>query len=72
MQKTIIQRRVDDVVVNRLVEKGVSPLLARLYAARGVDDTADLSVSLNHLISPNQLTNSAVMASLLADAIAEK
>ncbi|MDG1445258.1 MAG: single-stranded-DNA-specific exonuclease RecJ [Methylophilaceae bacterium] len=72
MQKTIIQRRIDDVVVNRLVEKGVSPLLARLYAARGVDDTADLSVSLNHLISPNQLTNSAVMASLLADAIAEK
>ena len=72
MNKTIIKRQVDDVVVAKLVEAGVSPLLARLYAARGVKDTDALSASLNQIIPPNQLTNSAEMAKLLADAIADK
>lgn len=72
MQKTIIQRQVDNAVVNRLVETGVSPLLARLYSARGVEDEVALSVSLNQIIPPNQLTNSTTMAALLADAIADK
>lgn len=72
MHKTIIKRQVDDVVVAKLVEAGVSPLLARLYAARGVKDTDALSASLNQIIPPNQLTNSAEMAKLLADAIADK
>ncbi|MEO1946676.1 MAG: single-stranded-DNA-specific exonuclease RecJ [Methylophilaceae bacterium] len=72
MQKTIIQRQVDDAVVSRLIESGVSPLLARLYSARGVEDEAALSISLNQIIPPNQLTNSTAMAKLLADAIAEK
>ncbi|MEO1956471.1 MAG: DHH family phosphoesterase, partial [Methylophilaceae bacterium] len=72
MQKTIIQRQVDDAVVSRLIESGVSPLLARLYSARGVEDEAALSISLNQIIPPNQLTNNTAMAKLLADAIAEK
>jgi single-stranded-DNA-specific exonuclease len=72
MRKTIIKRQVDDVIVNKLIEAGVSPLLARLYAARGVKDTDALSASLNQIIPPNQLTNSAAMAKLLADAIADK
>jgi len=72
MQKTIIQRQVDDAVVSRLIGSGVSPLLARLYSARGVEDEAALSISLNQIIPPNQLTNSTAMAKLLADAIAEK
>ena len=72
MQKTIIQRQVDDAVVTRLVASGVSPLLARLYSARGVEDEAGLSVSLNQIIPPSQLTNSTTMAKLLADAIAEQ
>ncbi len=72
MRKTIIKRQVDDEAVAKLIEGGVLPLLARLYAARGVKDTDTLSASLNHIIPPNQLTNSAEMAKLLADAIAEK
>ncbi len=72
MRKTIIKRQVDDVIVTKLIEAGVSPLLARLYAARGVKDADALSASLNHIIPPNQLTNSAAMAKLLADAIADK
>lgn len=72
MRKTIIKRQVDDAVVTKLIEAGVSPLLARLYAARGVKDADTLSASLNQIIPPNQLTNSAAMAKLLADAIADK
>jgi len=72
MRKTIIKRQVDDVIVTKLIEAGVSPLLARLYAARGVKDADALSASLNQIIPPNQLTNSAEMAKLLADAIADK
>ena len=72
MRKTIIKRQVDDVIVNKLIGAGVSPLLARLYAARGIKDTDALSAALNQIIPPNQLTNSDEMASLLADAIADK
>lgn len=72
MQKNIIQRQVNDVVVNRLVEVGVPPLMARLYAARGVEDEMALSVALSQIIPPNQLTNSSTMAALLASVIAEQ
>ncbi len=72
MRKTIIKRQVDDVVVAKLVETGCSPLLARLYASRGVKEADALSTSLNQMIPPNQLTNSVVMAKLLADAIADR
>lgn len=72
MRKTIIKRQVDDVVVAKLVEAGCSPLLARLYASRGVKEADALSTSLNQMIPPNQLTNSVVMAKLLADAIADR
>lgn len=72
MRKTIIKRQVDDEVVTKLIKAGVSPLLARLYAARGVKDADTLSASLNQIIPPNQLTNSAEMAKLLADAIYDK
>jgi len=72
MRKTIVKRQVDDVAAAKLVESGISPLLARLFAARGVKDADALSTSLSHIIPPNQLTNSAEMAKLLADAIADK
>ncbi|QVL45839.1 MAG: single-stranded-DNA-specific exonuclease RecJ [Methylophilaceae bacterium] len=72
VRKTIIKRQINDVAFARLVESGISPLLARLYAARGVKEDDTLSASLNHIIPPNQLTNSVVMAKLLAAAIADK
>jgi single-stranded-DNA-specific exonuclease len=72
MRKTIIKRQIDDVAFAKLVEAGFSPLLARLYAARGVKEANALSASLNHIIPPDQLTNSVAMAKLLADAIADK
>jgi len=72
MRKTIVKRQVDDVAAAKLVESGISPLLARLFAARGVKDADALSTSLSHIIPQNRLTNSAEMAKLLADAIADK
>lgn len=66
----IKQRVVDEKVVAELVAEGTHPLLARLYAARGVVNKAELETSLSGIIPPEQLTNSRKMAQLLADAIA--
>ena len=66
----IKQRQSDEKVVSELVLQGTNPLLARLYAARGVMAKSELEISLSGLIPPEQLTNTPQMAKLLADAIA--
>ena len=68
----IVRRAINFEVQNQLEDAGVAPLLARLYAARGVVGASDLDVSLGKLIPPEKLTNSSMMAQLLADAIAAK
>ncbi|MBC7755441.1 MAG: single-stranded-DNA-specific exonuclease RecJ [Bdellovibrio sp.] len=67
----IKQRPLDEKSVNELIAQGTSPLLARLYAARGVIAKSELETSLSGLIPPEQLTNAPEMAKLLADAIAQ-
>lgn len=49
---------------------GIAPLMARLLAARGIAEVAQLSANLANLLPPNTLTNNQAMAKLLADAIA--
>lgn len=66
----IKQRTFDEKTVSALIADGVNPLLARLYAARGVVSQIELETSLSQLIPPEQLTNASQMAKLLADAIA--
>ncbi len=66
----IKQRQYDTKIANDMAEQGVNPLLARLYAARGVVEKSELETSLAQIIPPEQLTNSGEMAKLLADAIA--
>jgi single-stranded-DNA-specific exonuclease len=56
-------------VAARLAADGVHPVLARVYAARGITQPAQLQTALSGLIPPARLKNSGVMASLLADAI---
>jgi single-stranded-DNA-specific exonuclease len=68
----IQQRPVNQAVESQLVASGVNPLLARLYAARGVKAKSELEVSLAGMIPPEQLTNASKMAHLLADAIAQQ
>ena len=53
----------------QLEQQGMHPLLARLYAARGVTDKSELDYELKSLIPPAALTNASAAAQLLADAI---
>ena len=53
-----------------LEQQAVDPLLARLFAARGVSDASQLRADLKHLLPPSSLTNAAAAARLLADALA--
>jgi single-stranded-DNA-specific exonuclease len=55
-----------------LEQAGVHPLLARLYAARGVNDPASLDASLAQLLAPDGLKGIQHAAALLADAMAEQ
>lgn len=55
-----------------LEQAGVHPLLARLYAARGVSDPGELDVSLAQLLPPDGMKGMAQAARLLADAITAK
>ena len=53
-----------------LEKAGIHPLLAQLYAARGVLDPAELDAALTHLLPPASLKGTAEAARLLADAMA--
>jgi single-stranded-DNA-specific exonuclease len=55
-----------------LEQAGVHPLLARLYAARGVQHPDELDNALAKLLPPESLLGIASAAVLLADAIAQK
>ncbi|CAM5787808.1 single-stranded-DNA-specific exonuclease RecJ [Ottowia pentelensis] len=53
-----------------LEQAGIHPLLARLYAARGVQAADELDPALARLLPPADLLGAAQAATLLADAIA--
>lgn len=55
-----------------LHQSGLPPVLARIYAARGIEQPQQLETELSQLHPIEQLTNVSLMASLLADAIAEQ
>ena len=55
-----------------LEQAGVHPLLARLFAARGVRTTDELDDSLARLLPPGDLLGANAAANFLADAIASK
>lgn len=65
----IVTRSIPPRVVWQLEQQGLHPLLARLYASRGVLDKSELDYELKSLIPPAALTNSAAAAMMLADAI---
>jgi single-stranded-DNA-specific exonuclease len=55
-----------------LQQSGLHPLLARLFAARGVASPDELSLDLKQLLSPTELKNCLTTASLLADILESK
>ena len=66
----IIARDIPPRAVWALEQAGVHPLLARLYAARGVTSNDELDDGLARLLPPSGMTGTAEAAVLLADAIA--
>jgi single-stranded-DNA-specific exonuclease len=55
-----------------LEQAGVHPLLARLFAARGIRSVDELDDALEHLLSPSTLLGADAASALLADAIAAR
>ncbi|MBS0423289.1 MAG: single-stranded-DNA-specific exonuclease RecJ [Proteobacteria bacterium] len=68
----IIIRPYDAHTFQTLSGSGLPPVLARIYAARGIENSSQLETELTHLIPFGQLKNIAITAALLADAIAAK
>ncbi|MGB8857166.1 MAG: single-stranded-DNA-specific exonuclease RecJ, partial [Burkholderiales bacterium] len=68
----IITRRVPAPAYAELLNKGVPPLLARVYAARGIASVDEIDMSLKRLLPLEQLENCQSMAKILADAIEKK
>ena len=66
---TIVQRSADPGVAARLVAGGCHPLLARVYAARGIAEALELDDAFDRLHRPDSLCNAGKMAQMLADAI---
>ena len=66
----LIARDIPPRSVWALEQAGVHPLLAQLYAARGVQTPLELDDALARLLPPTELLGSAAAATLLADAIA--
>ena len=67
----LVLRDVPPRIAHALEQAGIHPLLARLYAARGVRDPQEIDEQFQHLIPPQQLTHADRAAVLLADAIAK-
>ncbi|MEQ1881570.1 MAG: single-stranded-DNA-specific exonuclease RecJ [Burkholderiales bacterium] len=66
----IVHREVPAEAYRQLCEANLHPVLARVYAARGIADAAELDTSLAGLLPVGGLTNCVAMAGILADAIA--
>jgi len=66
----ITPRNIPATAMQRLLDSGYSPALAKVFAARGITDSKQLDTSLAGLLSFDSLKNSRKMARLLADAIA--
>ncbi len=67
----IIPRDIPPRSVWVLEQAGIHPLLARLYAARGVTGTEELDDALAKLLAPSTMLGLPQAATLLADAIAQ-
>ena len=66
----IVTRKVPLAAEQALAGAGVHPLLARLFASRGVKAPPELDCDLRTLIPPTELKNAEAAGQLLADHIA--
>ncbi|MDC7703974.1 single-stranded-DNA-specific exonuclease RecJ [Vogesella indigofera] len=68
----IVTRQVPADPARQLHQQGIAPLMARLYAARGIADAAEVDYGLKELLPYHSLKNIQPMAARLADAIAAR
>ena len=68
----IVTRRIPARTRDLLVQQGLHPVLAQLYAARGVLDKSEVESEFSGLIPPERLLHAGRAAALLADTIAGK
>jgi single-stranded-DNA-specific exonuclease len=69
---TIVTRTVDEQARARLIGQHIHPVMATIYAARGIDSNEDLDTSLGSLLPTDTLQRCGEAAELLADAIIDK
>lgn len=67
---SIVTREYCPIATARLQDAGIDPLLARIYAARGVRELTEIQYPLTALLPTDRLLNADAMATILADAIA--
>lgn len=70
--RKIVARNCPDEAVAALAASGIDPVLARVYAARGVHSATEIECTLEKLLPLDGLKNAALMANILADAISQK
>jgi single-stranded-DNA-specific exonuclease len=68
----IVVRPAPPALAERLAGEGIAPLLARLYAARGVRSRAEIDHGVDSLLRPHGLAGCEAAAALLADFIAQR
>ena len=65
-------RRINFDAAQRLQASGIHPLLARLWAARGIEHDHEVQLEWPALLAPSRLTHATQAATLLADAMAAR
>ncbi|MFA6973032.1 MAG: DHHA1 domain-containing protein [Gallionella sp.] len=68
----ITPREIPATALQHLLEEGYPPAMAKIFAARGIEDRLQLETSFAHLLPFDNLKNAREMARLLANAIAEQ
>ncbi len=66
----ILPRQIPENALKHLIDAGLTPAMAKIFAARGIEDIKQLDSTFAHLLPFDKLKNAREMASLLADAIA--
>jgi single-stranded-DNA-specific exonuclease len=67
-----VERSHNEQALQSLLEAGTHPVLAKLFASRGLKDASELPLELKHLIPPSELKNCISSAKYLADALEAK
>jgi single-stranded-DNA-specific exonuclease len=66
------QRPYSSEIAKTLESRELHPLLARLFAARGVNNADELQLDFSYLLPPNTLLHCENAAKILADAIRDQ